>query len=480
MKKLQCFIIFIVSISTGIAQNISVEYSGSTVGLNQRFSITFKSENKKISSWDKFPEIPGFKKLGQNPSLGTQQQVIMDHNGVRRTNTYTLTQSYQPEKKGKFKLDDFNFKINDQTFSVKGRVITVIEARRRRSLFDEFFNEPSYDFDFKEIEANAFLSVSPSKRKVYVGEGVGLSVDFYVDAQDVQLFDFKNDLGEQLHEIGKKLKLKDCWIESFEITQLEYTKETINNKPYIKYHLGSFLLYPNAEHDLKVPSISVNMIKYKISEQTDYFGRRHKKAGDKTFRSRPLTIKVKPLPPHPLKNNVAVGRYELKENISKINTSTGDAVQYDFKINGIGNINMIEGPKASSNDSLTFFKPNMNQNIKKENDKLTGSKSYSYSIITELPGVYKLSDYINWIYFDPVKEQYDTLQPKLFINAKGCSISKIDMEDDNLSDFYDRIETADKNLVFLKSTDYSKWGINIACTLILLLAGYTYYKKKNG
>jgi hypothetical protein len=222
------------------------------------------------------------------------------------------------------------------------------------------------------------------------------------------------------------------------------------------------------------------MTKYQISEETDYFGRRQKKPSDKKYRSRSFTIKVKPLPPHALKDMVAVGQYELKESIDKIEVETGGAVEYGFLIHGFGNINIVDGPPIEYSDSLTFFKPTIDQGIKKENGRLYGTKKFTYNIVTELPGVYGFSDYFEWIYFDPNKGKYDTLQSHLFVHAIGSSLSEIDMEDDNLSDFYDRLETADKKLVFLKEPDYTRWIVNLLGFALLATIGYTYYKKRNG
>jgi hypothetical protein len=222
------------------------------------------------------------------------------------------------------------------------------------------------------------------------------------------------------------------------------------------------------------------MRKKKISVQTDKRGQRYYEFGKKAYKTRPLIIKVKPLPPHPLKNTVAVGQYKLAEKINKVELKTGGAVQYKFKIHGSGNLHLIETPKINFNDSLTFFKPIVKQSISIENKRLQGYKEFSYSIVAELPGIYSFENLFEWIYFDPLKEKYITLKSHLFVHAIGASLSKIDMEDDNLSDFYDRLETADKKLVFLNQPDYTRWVINLFGLAIFAVMGYTYYKKRNG
>ena len=53
-----------------------------------------------------------------------------------------------------------------------------------------------------------------------------------------------------------------------------------------------------------------------------------------TFYSKPLDIKVKELPNHPLKENVSVGNFKLIEKINTNNLTTGEDLNYEFEILG--------------------------------------------------------------------------------------------------------------------------------------------------
>ena len=69
------------------------------------------------------------------------------------------------------------------------------------------------------------------------------------------------------------------------------------------------------------------------------------------------TITVVDLPPHPLKDQVAVGDYELEEYASTNNLKTGQSFNYEFKIVGEGNISGIDAPTPLESDVFDFILP---------------------------------------------------------------------------------------------------------------------------
>ena len=64
------------------------------------------------------------------------------------------------------------------------------------------------------------------------------------------------------------------------------------------------------------------MIKYKVAKNPSFFGQ-NRKEDFKKFYTKAKRVKVKELPPHPLKNSVAVGDYKLDERIRTKDLETG-------------------------------------------------------------------------------------------------------------------------------------------------------------
>lgn len=160
----------------------------------------------------------------------------------------------------------------------------------------------------------------------------------------------------------------------------------------------------------------------------------------KTFQTKPMSIKVKELPEHPLKNTVAVGNFILEESISKKTLQTGQSAIYNFIIKGEGNISSINKPEKPTAPTFDIYEPNVKQDISRSGTMVTGSKSFSYYIVPNEPGKHVMKNYFNWIFFNTQKRKYDTLSSKLVLNVLGESFKNKTIEQTNdFGGFYDRI-----------------------------------------
>ena len=152
-------------------------------------------------------------------------------------------------------------------------------------------------------------------------------------------------------------------------------------------------MIPLSEKNLVIPSKTITL--NAINES--FFGRSSK---EKKIDLIGRTIKVKPLPDHPLKGNVPVGVFSMKEGIDRTEVKTGDNIIYSFEINGTGNLPFLLDPSLKESDSLLVLK---------ESDKLTystksglprGKKVYLYNIVPQISGSYKVKDFIHFPYFN--------------------------------------------------------------------------------
>ena len=272
--------------------------------------------------------------------------------------------------------------VNDKNINVDSAIIEVNDSKSspNNSPFNNFFdpfNDPYDNFfdrnneEFYEVEADAFLSLSTNKKSVFVGEGFNTTLSFYVSENNVADMRFY-ELGRQLTDIIKKIKPSNCWEENFNIENINSKPITLNNKRYNEYKIFEATYYPLNNETIQFPSLELELIKYKISKRPSFFGRNKVEDFEK-FTSKPIKIIVKDLPPHPLKDNVSVGRYKLNEKISSLNIQTGESITYDFEIYGEGNISAISEPKINIS-GINFYSPNSQQNIQREKGKVFGRK----------------------------------------------------------------------------------------------------------
>lgn len=456
------------------AQNASIKIGKNEIGLNQYFTISIEVNNDRLKQHSEFPEIEGFVKRGTSSSTTTNFI-----NG-RMSSTQSLTQNYQASAQGTFRLPPFTMLINGEEYRSEGTTITVGEpvqrqARRSRDPFDDFFNRNNEATDFIDVEADAFLALTLSDEEVFVGEGFTATLAFYVAESNRAEMRFY-DLANQITEIIKAIKPENCWEENFTIDQIEGEPIVLNNKNYTRYKIYQTAYYPLNIGQIDFPSIGLKMIKYRVAKNPSFFGR-NRQEDYETFYSRNKSVKVIDLPAHPLKDKVAVGDYELEEEISTTSLKTGESFNYQFNIVGEGNISGIDAPAPHAGKYFDFYAPNIRQSINRSRGRVSGKKSYDYYAIPNEPGTYDLSDYFSWIFFNPEKEAYDTLNSKITVQVEGESRKNLSIASNDLGDFYDIIPETNNELKELDESIWIKYVINALVVIILGFTVFILYKK---
>ncbi|MFD2200474.1 BatD family protein [Shivajiella indica] len=472
------FILGFFSLSAS-AQDVVIELGPDEIGLNETFSIKVTLSNDKIKSYDEFPDILGFQKQGISQS--TSMNII---NG-QVSSTNSIIQYYKPSRKGDFNLGEFSVKINGTMYSSPGKKISVIDSRptqRQSNIYDPFDDlfgsRDRQEPEFIEVEDDAFFASSIDKDEVFVGEGFNVSLAFFMSETNQAPFQFYEP-GRQLDEILKKMKPSNAWEENFNITNIQPERVTINGKNWIKYKVYEATFFPFSEGEITIPSISWEMIKYRVAKNPTFFGS-NRLEDFKTFYSSEKKLKVKPLPQHPLRNEVSVGVFQLRENITSFEAKTGEGFSYNFGITGEGNINAVSAPRTKQIHKLNTFDPNVRQQINKGIGKIRGIKEFNYYLTINEPGQVKLTDHFEWIYFNPVLAKYDTLRPSAIINVTGESKVNQAISNQRLGGIYDLIEVESNKLSYQRYKYYFSIFINLLLVGSVILLAVLIMKKDNG
>ncbi len=469
--KLLFTLFFVVGYLHGQTQTITIELGPDEIGENQAWTISLVVQNGKLQKYDNFPDIRGFQKRGTS----TQSTTNIINGQISSSQSVVMT--YLPTGQGTFTLSPFSMNVNGEKIQSPGKTIKVgapVQVQQRdqfRSLFernDDFFG--ARETEFIDIKEDAFLALTTSKDEVYVGEGFNTSLAFYVAEDNRAPLQF-HELGKQLAEILKELRPTNCWEENFNIENIEAERVRINNKDYSRYRIYQGTFYPLNTEPIVFPSVGLEMIKYRVAKNPSFFGQ-NRQEDFKEFFTKPKTIKVKDLPPHPLKDAVAVGDYHLEERIHNTDLETGKSESYEFSIFGAGNISSIEKPTIPKDRNFEFYEPNIRQNIARTKNRVTGSKSFSYYLIPREPGQFKLGDYFQWIYFNPTKDKYDTLKSRLTVYVTGESKKNETIQATDLGNFYQKIDGTDNSLHTIKDMGWQKMFFN---TFLLVMLGASVY-----
>ncbi len=461
-----------------VAQDVKIELGPAEIGLNETFTIKVTLSNEKIKSYDQFPEIPSFQKQG------ISQSSSMNLINGQMSSSNSIIQYYKPSRKGDFTLAPFELTINGQAYSSNGKKITVGDPASSNSgrgsvtdPFADFFGRSAVeDPEYVEMEDDAFFSVSVDKEEVYQGEGINISLAFYMSELNQAQFTFFEP-GRQLDDILKKIKPTNAWEENFNISNIDREEVTINGKRWAKYKVYEATFFPFSEGEITIPRIPWEMIKYKIAKNPTFFGA-NRQEDFKTFYSTPKTIKVKPLPPHPLKNEVSVGQFQIRENITNIEIETGQGFDYNFGISGVGNINAISAPKRLPTANLNTYDPNVRQQINRGYGRVSGIKEFNYYITINEAGEIDLGKNFEWVYFDPERAVYDTLRPQAKITVVGESKVNQAISSQRLGGLYDRISAEDNRFLNEKYKYYFTVAINVLLLIAVTLLAVLIIRKR--
>lgn len=455
--------------------NINVTLGPDQIGENQAWTITVTVNNERLTGYNNFPDIEGFRKRGTS----TQSQTSVINGQISSSQGVVMT--YLPTRQGTFNVPTFKITVNNIEITVPGKKVTVgapVASRSNdpfRSLFDsdDFFSrsEP----EFVDVKEEAFLGLTTNKDEVYVGEGVNTTLSFYVADNNRAPLHF-HELGKQLTEILKKLRPANCWEENFNIENIEGDIVNINGRGYTQYKIYEGTFYPLNTQTINFPSVGLEMLKFKVAKNPSFFGQ-NRLEDYKTFYTKAKTVKVKDLPPHPMREAVAVGNYRLEERLNTTTLQTGQSVSYDFGIYGEGNISSIDKPMTRNDGTFEVYEPNVRQNINRDNGRVTGAKTFSYFMIPKEPGKYDLGDYFQWVYFNTSTRQYDTLRSRQVVTVQGESKKNQSIESSDTGGFYDNIDSVSNQLETHSNSSWIQWGANIFAVLMVGLSIYLISRK---
>ncbi len=475
-KLLVFTILFSGLVTIGRSQNIQITLGPDEIGENQAWTITVTVQNDRLKSYDNFPEIDGFRKRGTSSQSSTS--II---NG-QISSSQSITMTYLPIQQGVISVPPFKMSINDKMISSPGKKVRVgppVQTQQRdpfKSFFDrddDFFGEGTTEF--VDIKEDAFLALTTSKDEVYLGEGFNTTLSFYVAENNRAPLGFY-ELGKQLSEILKKIRPANCWEENFNIENIEGETVSINGKYYTQYKVYQATFFPLTVEPINFPSVELEMIKYKVAKNPSFFGQ-NRQEDFKKFRTKSKTVKVKQLPPHPLRDAVSVGDYYLDEKIPGTSLESGKSTSYEFNIYGEGNISSIANPTVTKDGNFEFYEPNVRQSINRQKNRVAGSKSFNYFLIPREPGKYEMKNYFQWVFFNPKKEKYDTLRSKLTVTVTGESQKNQAIQSTDPGTFYDKMKDVDNTLLAIKSNDWQKPAFTAFILLMLGASAYLVLKK---
>ena len=274
--------------------------------------------------------------------------------------------------------------------------------------------EEKLDKFAREIKPNAHLSMSASKKNIYVGECLTLTLAFEVNENNKAPLQFI-DLGSQLIQIIPSLMPDHCFVTANEVVDVLGDAKMINNENFTTYPFYKASYCPLNSGTITIPAVTLNMARLKLStREIDSLI---------AFASNPVVIAVNSLPtvvtPSGNDGYRMVGKFELIDSISARKVRAGELVPYTVTLSGDGLTFPAEPPEIKMPNVSAYLQDIIDDDWLVR-DQLQSRKTFVYHLIFEKPGVYDFNGKIVFRYFNPSTKKIETIKSGTMVTVSNA------------------------------------------------------------
>jgi hypothetical protein len=263
------------------------------------------------------------------------------------------------------------------------------------------------------VKARAHLALTSNKESVYINECASLELAFNVDSQNRAPLQFTDLDGQITNLFPPSSLVKNCWLINPIIDTIEGVEKNNDSSKYNSYKIWKQSYCPTVIKDIQIPSIAIKMLQYKQD--------RRKQPDTVVFRTKPININVKPLPPGITPSAYdffkMVGKYNLQDTISSSEMHTGEPVVYKITLSGHESATFPITPPKLKDENITIQNINIITSDKIINDKNISQRTFVYSIVFNRPGTYSFSDKVKFSYYDVEHRKTLTLGSTMKVNV---------------------------------------------------------------
>lgn len=429
--------------------------SHTTLKTGDRFQLQFSAN----ASMDKFkaPDLSNFRVLsGPNPS----KQVYM----VNGKTSYSIQYSYilMAIKEGEFTIQPATAIIDGKKMSTNTLDISVGKGVNVQQDNSSNTTKP------KDAPDDVFIKTSVSKTKAYMGENILTTIKLYYRVNVVGL------------EHSKTSDMNGFWSQPIESGN-EQEFEVIGGYRWQVHTIKKAVVFPQRSGKLVIdPYEVVCTVQRRVSgggqSLFDQFYQRVKNV-EYELKTKPITINVLPHPePKPSSFVGAVGKMDMKVDVSSNEVKANEAVNIKVKISGKGNINLVEAPQIEFPVDFETYDPKVIENTKASEAGVSGSREFDFLVIPRHMGQFEIPP-IAFSYFNTATKKYETISSDpISINVlKGDESSENMIYSSNkeevkvIGNDIRYIKTSPIQLNSAKSAFYNTWKFYVSLGLAPLL-----------
>jgi len=397
--------------------------------MGEQIQLTFTLSGSGGGSDFRPPSFNDFLTLS-GPNRSDNMQIINGSVSSSVSYGYIL----QPRAEGKFTIGPASIKYNGRELRSQPILIEVTKGAPPSKQGQKQADNTDIG---KQIGDNLFLKVTVDKPRLYQGEQLTATYKIYTR------------IAVMNYGITKVPSLTGFWSEDLEVPkQLQLTTEVVGGKQYRVGILKKVALFPQRSGSLSIDPMETECV---VQVQTK---RRSNDFFDQFFndpffgnvqqvkykvQSEPMKVAVLPLPSSGVPKGFAgaVGKFSMEAWLDKRQTKANEPVTLRVKISGTGNLKLLEAPALNVPPDLEKYDPKISDNVTKQGDRISGSRTFEYLLIPRHPGDQKIPPF-QFAYFDIEGKSYVSLSSPEFLltvekgtenaTAAASGISKEDVK----------------------------------------------------
>lgn len=390
---------------TAFAQDYIKVQSPNVVAVDEQFNVTFVIEGENSPSdfvWEPGSDF----QLVWGPQKGSSTSISIMNGKRTKSSQFTYTYVLLSRKAGKFVIPEAVATVKGEKISSGRATVEVVSGGSSSSSSAQQSQQSSSQASSSGDIAreDLFLRLSLSRTNVVVGEPVTATLKLY---QRVNIAGFED---------AKFPTFDGFWSqETFAPTNIEFQRESLNDRIYNTAVLRSYVLIPQQAGDITIdpaelvclvnvraPSSRTNSI-FDSFFQDDYRTIRKRVSSDS------YKVHVSRLPDGaPASFGGGVGKFDMKVSLSKDSLKTHDAASLVITLSGRGNVSLLEAPKVNFPPDFEVYDAKVTENTDKSNGNTSGSKTFEYPFIPRSYGHFDIAP-VEYSFYDISSGKYVTL-----------------------------------------------------------------------
>ncbi|MEI6683687.1 MAG: BatD family protein [Bacteroidota bacterium] len=399
----------------GIASGQDVQFTAQAkpvVALGETFTLIY-TVNAQGTGF-RGPTVSGFEMLS-GPNMSTNSSIRSVNGRTTMSITYTYTYLLQATREGTYDIPAATVNVGGKQYASNTVNIKVVKNP----------NVPSGQGAAGQNRApGGGTAVTGSSNDVYVkafasnasplqGEGIVVTYKIFTKVPIAQI------------NISKLSSFSGFWSQNLmkENDKLQQTTQVIDGEQYVVADIRKIALFPLKSGRLVIDPLElacVAQLKRQTKTRTgdpffdDFFNDSFFNSGvanvEKTLKSNPLVITVRPLPDEgkPAEFSGAVGNFTFHSEVDKTRLKTNEAVTLKCTISGKGNIQLIDKMNVTFPPDFEGYDPKVTSDIQTTAAGISGNQVFEYLMIPRKPGKFRIKP-ITFSYFDLDKRHYVTL-----------------------------------------------------------------------